>query len=233
MQTTAPHDELKVTALKTRLGAFELSASFSVGAGERVALVGQSGSGKSTLLRTIAGLEPIQEGAITLGATSLSTLKAAEREIGFVFQASALFPALSVLENAGFGLRMRGVSRVDREKQVLPWLERAGLAALRDRSVDALSGGEAQRVAWVRALVWKPRLILLDEPFSALDRETRVGMQKQLLDLHALWPVPLLLVSHDEQEVAAVATRVLRVREHESGTRGRVFWGEESRQRGN
>ncbi len=222
---TAPHDELHVTALKTKLGSFELSADFSIRAGERVALVGQSGSGKSTLLRTIAGLEPIQEGAITLGATVLHTLAAAQREIGFVFQEPALFPVLSVLENAGFALRMRGLPRADREKQVMPWLERAGLAALRDRAVDALSGGEAQRVAWVRALVWKPRLILLDEPFSALDRETRVGLQKQLLELHMLWPVPLLLVSHDEQDVAAVATRTIHIQRKQEG---RFFVGEDA-----
>jgi ABC-type Fe3+/spermidine/putrescine transport system ATPase subunit len=206
-----PGNDLQARGLRVQVGSFELQADFTVRAGERVALLGPSGAGKTTLLRAIAGLEPLSGGKLTLGSLDLTNLPARQREIGFVFQDAALFPSLSVLENAAFALRMRGMPARDREREVMPWLERAGIAALRDRSVEALSGGEAQRVAWVRALVWKPRLILLDEPFSALDRELRTRLQEQLVELHAFWPAPLLVVSHDEQDLNRVASRFVKI----------------------
>ncbi len=218
-----PRADLGVTGLRSRIGGLELEADFAVGAGERVGLVGPSGSGKTSLLRAIAGLDPIEAGSIRLGDTELSGLAPKDRRIGFVFQEPALFPALSVIENAAFGLRMRGAGRGEREKEAMHWLEAAGIAGLRDRSVDSLSGGEAQRVAWIRALIWKPGLILLDEPFSALDRDARSGLQRHLLNLHARRPVPMILVSHDEQDVAALSTRVLRFEVSPDGRKRRVF----------
>jgi len=226
MKTAAkPAEEiLRVRGLAIRVGEreldFELRADLEVGPGERVVLMGPSGSGKSTLLRAIAGIQegfaPLS-GSVRLGERELSGLPPEERDIGFVFQDQALFPSLSVLENAAFGLRMRGVPRSEREAQVRPWLEKLGLTRYADSQVGGLSGGEAQRVAFVRALVWKPRLLLLDEPFSALDPALRDRLRLQLLELHREWPVPMLLVTHDEADVRAIATRTLTIALQQGG----------------
>ena len=128
-----------------------------------------------------------------------------------------MFPSLSVVENAFFGLRMRGVPKDQCEAEALIWLERVGLKSLATASVDTLSGGERQRVAFVRALIWKPRLMLLDEPFSALDTALRATLRHELVELHKLWPVPLLFVTHDQADFEAVATLQLKFEEADSG----------------
>jgi ABC-type sulfate/molybdate transport systems ATPase subunit len=132
--------------------------------------------------------------------------------VGFVFQEAALFPSLDVLGNVIFGLSQQGVPRSEAEKQGLEWLEKVELLDKARSSIGTLSGGEAQRVAFARALIWKPQLILLDEPFSALDAELRQGLRLQLLRLHEQWPVPLLLVSHDAQDLEAIANVRLTLR---------------------
>jgi ABC-type nitrate/sulfonate/bicarbonate transport system ATPase subunit len=111
-----------------------------------------------------------------------------------------------VLENAAFGLRVRGASARERRAAVMPWLEKTGLASRAAEGITHLSGGERQRVAFVRALAWKPRLMLLDEPFSALDPELRSSLRGELLELHRQWPVPLLLVTHLEEDASELAT---------------------------
>lgn len=214
--------KLSVSGLRKKLGDFTLSADFEVQAGERMALLGRSGSGKTTLLRIIAGLDQADEGQISLGGNDLSRVSPERREIGFVFQDSALFPTLSVLENAAFALRMRGMSASDRRVKVMPWLKKLGLAELADSSVAGLSGGERQRIAFVRATVWEPKLILMDEPFSALDMELRKTLRNELISLHQLCPVPLLLVTHDEADVQAVATARLKLQE--SADRAQRKW---------
>lgn len=204
---------LRLEGFRRELGAFALSADFEVKGGERAGLVGRSGSGKTTLLRLIAGLDAVDAGRVSLDGRDITRLAPEARGIGYVFQEQALFPSLSVLENAAFALRMRGASREEREREAMPWLERVGLAGLAGASVLKLSGGERQRVAFVRALMWKPRVLLLDEPFSALDAGLRASLRSQLVELHELWPVPLILVTHDEADLEAVATFRLGIAE--------------------
>ncbi len=189
----------------------ELRADFAVAGGERAALLGSSGSGKTTLLRLLAGLDRADSGRILLDGREITALAPEKRDIGVIFQEQALFPALDVLDNVTFGLRMRGVQAGEREAQGMEWLERVGLASKARSNVNVLSGGERQRVAFARAVSWKPRALLLDEPFSALDPSLRSALRQELLRLHSLWPVPLLLVTHDEADVAELATRRLRI----------------------
>ena len=216
------HTDLRLTGVKKTLPGFHLEADFELRAGERAALVGRSGSGKTTLLRMIAGLDRVDAGGIFLGSEDLTGLAPEKRKLGVVFQDQALFPSLSLLDNASFGLMMRGVSREEREAIVRPWLNRVDLLRQIDSPVDRLSGGERQRVAFVRAWVWNPRAILLDEPFSALDTALRQSLRRQLIDLHAVWPVPLLLVTHDEEDSLQVATTRIVLRE-DSEANLRVF----------
>lgn len=207
--------ELSVKNLVKVRADFELSANFNVGVGERVALVGKSGSGKTTLLRILAGLEPLvgpsDGGQIWLGNEEITHWTPQKREVGFVFQDAVLFQALSVLDNVTFGLRMKGIPRSERDSMGLEWLDRVGLRSKAHGAVDTLSGGEKQRVAFVRALIWKPRFLLLDEPFSALDRGLRESLRAELLELHQLWPAPLLLVTHDENDIQALTTVRLKL----------------------
>jgi ABC-type sugar transport system ATPase subunit len=198
---------LKVENLCIELADFTLHADFFVQAGERVVLWGPSGSGKSTLLRVIAGLEIAglkKSGTLFMGEKNLTRLPPQARDIGFVFQDQVLFPNLSVLDNAAFGLKMRGVGREKREDEARSWLGRVGLGPRADASVEQLSVGERQRVAFIRALIWKPRLILLDEPFSALDPGLRASMRSELLELHRLSQAPLILVTHDQVDVESI-----------------------------
>lgn len=208
-------EDLRLEGVRKSVGDFVLEAEFRIASGERAGLVGRSGSGKTTLLRVIAGLEsldgPGDRGRIWTGQRELTGLPPQVREVGMVFQDQALFPSMSVMENAAFGLRMRGFSKASREAEVLPWLQKVGLAGKAGSPIGWLSGGEAQRVAFVRALVFKPRVILLDEPFSALDAELRSVLRTELLELHRLWPVPMILVSHDPEDLKAIATTRLRV----------------------
>jgi ABC-type Fe3+/spermidine/putrescine transport system ATPase subunit len=201
---------LRLENVKKRIGDFILAADFEIPPGARAVLIGRSGIGKTSLLRLIAGLDNLDDGQdsgrLWVGKKEITHLPPQQRETGLVFQDQALFPALSVLDNVTFGLRMRGSSREERESQALPWLEKVGLAAKLHSSVVSLSGGEAQRVAFVRALIWKPKVILLDEPFSALDPALRASLRRELLDLHQLWPVPLVLVSHDPEDFHQVST---------------------------
>jgi putative spermidine/putrescine transport system ATP-binding protein len=208
-------ENLKVSKIRKNLGEFILEADFEIAAGERAALIGRSGSGKTTLLRLIAGLEGLdpQGGQIFLGSRDISQTPIESRNVGMIFQDSALFPSLSVLGNVIFGLKTHGVSREEAETLGLQWLEKVDLKSKAQSSVSKLSGGEAQRVAFVRALIWKPQLLLLDEPFSALDSELREVLRSELLELHRLWPVPLLLVSHDSQDFDRIAQVKLELRE--------------------
>ncbi|OFZ79262.1 MAG: hypothetical protein A2583_01255 [Bdellovibrionales bacterium RIFOXYD1_FULL_53_11] len=215
-------ESLRLDGVEKKYPGFTLRASFEVGHGARAAVSGRSGSGKTTLLRIIAGLERFDGagdfGRIMIGGDDVTRMPPEKRGIGYVFQDQALFPSMSVLDNAAFGLRMRGMGREERESLVMPWLEKTALAGQARGGVEKLSGGERQRLAFVRALVWKPRVILLDEPFSALDAGLRAAMRAELVSLHLLWPVPLLIVTHDVEDVEAVATA--RVPFSEDAARG-------------
>ena len=175
--------------------------------GEIVAVIGGSGCGKSTLLRAIAGLDRATSGSVTLDDVAIS---APHAEIGIIFQEPRLLPWLSVADNIGFGLS--GLPAEARREKVARALVRVGLSDKADAWPRELSGGQAQRVAIARALVPQPEVLLLDEPFSALDAFTRRDLQDHLLDLWADTRPTLVLVTHDVDEAVVLADRVLVMR---------------------
>jgi sulfonate transport system ATP-binding protein len=182
-------------------------ANLGVQEGEIVAVVGGSGCGKSTLLRLAAGLDRTSRGRIRLDG---ETIEAPHAAVGLVFQEPRLLPWLTVAQNIGFGLSDR--PREERERRVAEVLERVGLADYASRWPRELSGGQAQRVAIARALAPRPKVLLLDEPFSALDAFTRASLQEHLLDLWEAFRPTLILVTHDVEEAAFLADRVLVMR---------------------
>src|SRR6476660_5745692 len=181
--------------------------SLSVGAGEIVAIVGSSGCGKSTLLRAISGLDRPSRGRVLLDGESVTS---PHEKIGIVFQEPRLLPWLSVAGNVGFGLEDR--PRVERNERVVKAMMRVGLADKAAVWPRELSGGQAQRVAIARALVPRPEVLLLDEPFSALDAFTRVSLQDHLLDLWSYFKPTLVLVTHDVDEAIVLADRIMVMR---------------------
>jgi sulfonate transport system ATP-binding protein len=178
--------------------------SLEVAPGEIVAVIGGSGCGKSTLLRAIGGLDPASEGTITLDGERIMR---PHEKIGIIFQEPRLLPWLRVADNVGFGLGDR--PKAERMQRVAAALNRVGLADKATVWPRELSGGQAQRVAIVRALVPRPEVLLLDEPFSALDAFTRADLQDHLLDLWADARPTLILVTHDVDEAIVLADRVM------------------------
>ena len=181
--------------------------SAEIAPGEIVAVIGGSGCGKSTLLRAIAGLDRATSGTVTLDATAIA---APHEKIGIIFQEPRLLPWLSVADNIGFGLS--GLPASERRERVARALDRVGLIDKANAWPRELSGGQAQRVAIARALVPQPEVLLLDEPFSALDAFTRRDLQDHLLDLWADTRPTLVLVTHDVDEAVVLADRVLVMR---------------------
>ncbi|MEO6796674.1 MAG: ABC transporter ATP-binding protein [Candidatus Dormibacter sp.] len=197
------------------LGTFQLDVDFSVGVAQTVALLGPNGAGKTTLLRALAGLVPLDEGRVALDGVALEDTAASirmspeHRPIGMVFQEYLLFPHLTALENVAFGLRCRGRPRTQAEREAHGWLGRVGLADCAAKKPGALSGGQAQRVALVRALATSPRLLLLDEPLSALDASARADVRRDLRRHLDSFEGVRLLVTHDPVEALAMADRLI------------------------
>ncbi|MEW6320511.1 MAG: ABC transporter ATP-binding protein [Acidobacteriota bacterium] len=185
--------------------------SLTVRSGTLTALLGPSGCGKTTTLRVVAGLVAESAGEIRLGGERLSGVPAEHRGIGFVFQKPLLFPHLSVADNVGFGLAMRGVGPAARRSAVLEALELVKLGGFGGRRPRELSGGQEQRVALARALVTRPRLLLLDEPLSALDEHLRRDMRALVSDVQRRLGITTVLVTHDQQEALELADRVALV----------------------
>lgn len=185
--------------------------TFDVGHTEVVALLGSSGSGKSTLLRAIAGLEPLAAGAVSWDAQNLAGVPPHRREFGLVFQDGQLFAHRSVAENVAYGLRVQKVPREARERRVAELLELIGLSGFEARKVTDLSGGERQRVALARSLAPQPRLLLLDEPLSALDQALRTRLAADLSEVLRETKTTAILVTHDEPEAHKIADRVLNL----------------------
>jgi molybdate transport system ATP-binding protein len=189
-----------------------LSVDFAVGPHELLALIGPSGSGKTSVLRAIAGLSRPQAGRITCnGTTWLDTsagiaLSPQQRSVGLVFQDYALFPHLSSLETVA--LAVASHNRQDRLSEARQWLARVNLEGLEARRPAELSGGQRQRVAIARALARKPAVLLLDEPFSAVDQMTRSRLKRELVALRAQLAIPIILVTHDLDEALALADRM-------------------------
>ena len=180
--------------------------------GEFVALLGPSGCGKTTALRVLSGLDEATSGSIAIDGVDVSGLPANKRDIGMVFQSYSLFPHLTVLSNIEFGLRMRKVAKDERRTRALTALEMVGLSAHADRYAHQLSGGQQQRVALARALVTEPRVLLLDEPLSALDARVRVQLREEIRRIQIDLGITTLFVTHDQEEALAVADRVAVMR---------------------
>lgn len=176
--------------------------------GAIVAILGPSGCGKSTLLRAVAGLEPLVSGAVRYDGVDQARVPVHQRGFGLMFQDGQLFEHLSVGRNVGYGLRRAGVGRAEARRQSLALLESVGLDGYADRSPATLSGGQRQRVALARALAPSPRLLLLDEPLSALDRSLRMRLAADVRRLLTDTGTNALLVTHDHEEAFAIADRV-------------------------
>ncbi len=179
--------------------------SLAVAPGEFCALVGPTGSGKSTTLALISGLEPPSEGDVRVMGRPVKGVGA---NIGYVFQADAVFPWKSVLDNVAAGPRYRGLSGKEARRQAQDWIARVGLAGFEDRYPHQLSGGMRKRVALAQTLINSPEVLLMDEPFSALDVQTRSLMENELLDLWSASKASVVFVTHDLEEAIALADRV-------------------------
>lgn len=201
--------------LRVTLGRLHLDVNFMVGAGEVVALLGPNGAGKTTLMRALVGLVPIDEGRVELEGIMLDEraqgvrVPPERRRIGFMFQDHLLFPHMSIVDNVAFGLRAAGVPAAPARATAREWLGRVHLAEHAAARPHQLSGGQAQRVALARALAPAPRLLLLDEPLSALDAEARLTVRRELRTHLDAFPGPCLLVTHDPVEAIALADRLL------------------------
>ncbi|HEY3414409.1 MAG TPA: sulfate ABC transporter ATP-binding protein [Armatimonadota bacterium] len=206
---------IHIRNIRKSFGAFEAlrDVSLEVGTGELVALLGPSGSGKTTLLRTIAGLETPTSGAISLAGEDASSRSVRERGVGFVFQHYALFRHMTVFENVAFGLRVRPrktrPSRAEIREKVTELLSLVQLEGLSDRHPAELSGGQRQRVALARALAVEPKVLLLDEPFGALDARVRQDLRRWLRRLHDELHITSVFVTHDQEEAMEVADRIV------------------------
>lgn len=176
--------------------------------GEFVSLLGPSGCGKTTALRVLAGLEPATEGAVVLDGRDVSRVATNKRDIGMVFQSYSLFPHLRVLDNTAFGLRRRGVRPSAARQRAGDALDLVGLGHLADRYAHQLSGGQQQRVALARALVTEPRVLLLDEPLSALDAKVRVQLRDEIRRIQLRLGTTTVFVTHDQEEALAVSDRI-------------------------
>jgi putative spermidine/putrescine transport system ATP-binding protein len=182
--------------------------TLDIAPGEFVSLLGPSGCGKTTALRVLAGLEPSSGGAILLGDRDVSRVPTNKRDIGMVFQSYSLFPHLRVADNVAFGLRRRGVAKTPAARSALDALALVGLAELADRYPHQLSGGQQQRVALARALVTEPRVLLLDEPLSALDAKVRVQLRDEIRRIQLRLGITTVFVTHDQEEALAVSDRI-------------------------
>jgi sulfate/thiosulfate transport system ATP-binding protein len=206
---------IRVSHLSKSFGPVKVvdDVSFEVRPGELVALLGPSGGGKSTILRIIAGLEPADSGEVWLDGERVDGVHARDRQVGFVFQHYALFRHMTVAQNIAFGLRVQGVSRERQQKRVAELLGLMGLRGLDDRYPSQLSGGQRQRVALARALAPEPKLLLLDEPFGAVDAKVREELRRWLRRLHDEVHTTSIFVTHDQEEAFAVSDRMMIIRQ--------------------
>jgi ABC-type sugar transport system ATPase subunit len=185
---------------------------------ERVVILGGSGTGKSTLLRTVAGFMAPLQGELLIDDHCVSRsgeilIPPYERKLGMVFQDLALWPHLNVAENITFGLKMQRVPKAQRERRLKEYLEMIGLEGFAHKSIDTLSGGERQRVALARALITQPRILLMDEPLSSLDKSLNRQLRTEIVRLQEKLGFTLLYVTHDQEEAAQIATRTLYIKQ--------------------
>lgn len=186
--------------------------SLGVEKGTVMTLLGPSGCGKTTLLRTLAGFVAPDAGAVRVGGRDITDLPPNRRQVGYVFQSYALFPHLDVASNVAYGLRVRRVGRAETQDRVRKALDLVSLSAFADRYPARLSGGQQQRVAIARAMVLEPEVLLLDEPFNALDAKLRLSMQIELRKLIERVGITSIFVTHDQQEAMTLSDRVAVMR---------------------
>ena len=207
--------------------------SLEVAEGEFVALLGPSGCGKSTLMKTIAGILPVQSGKIFLDGRDITSLPVHKRGTVVVFQDMRLFPHKSVAENVAFPMKIQGISKAQRLRTAAELLEKVQMGGFENRKPGELSGGQQQRVALARALAAQPKLLLLDEPFSALDENLREEMRRLVLQLHREFRMTVILVTHDREEALSMSDRVALLfdgRLGQIGTPRQVYRHPENRQ---
>lgn len=200
---------IAVEGLSVRAGAFAVEdVSFAVGTGEYAVLMGRTGCGKTTLLEAVCGLKPVRGGRVLLLGRDVTDLPPADRGVGYVPQDLALFPTMTVRENLGFALEVRRWNPLAAARRVEEVSDMLGLGHLLDRRPQGLSGGESQRVALGRALAFRPAVLLMDEPLSALDEDTRGGMYGLLRSVQRQTGVTTLHVTHSRAEARALADRL-------------------------
>ena len=201
---------IEITQVSKHYGAFQALFDVSLGIrkGEFVTLLGPSGSGKTTLLKVLAGFEPVSQGRILLEGRDITRVPPEKRNFGLVFQGYALFPHMTVHDNIAYPLRVRRRPRAEIEDRVTALLKLVQLEKFAGRKPLALSGGQQQRVALARALVFKPDLLLLDEPMSALDKKLRHDLQEELRAIHSTLGTTFINVTHDQEEAMHMSDRI-------------------------
>ncbi len=183
--------------------------SFQIEEGKLIGLLGPSGSGKTTILRMIAGLELPDSGDILIGGTRVNDIEAGKRGIGFVFQNYALFKSMTIYDNVAFGLKVQKVDKKEIKERVTELIELVGLKGLENRYPHQLSGGQRQRVAFARALAPRPKLLLLDEPFAAIDSKIRKELRSWLKEIITKLNITSIFVTHDQDEAVEVADEII------------------------
>jgi len=202
---------LSIQHVKKSFGDLTVVQDFNldVGTGEFISFLGPSGCGKTTVLRMVAGFEEPTAGKIVIGGKDVTRLKPNQRNIGMVFQAYALFPNLTVAQNIGFGLKVAGIGKAESDKRVAEMLELIKLPSFGDRYPYQLSGGQQQRVALARAIAPKPKLLLLDEPLSALDAKVRVSLRDEIRAIQKELGITTVFVTHDQEEALSISDRIV------------------------
>ena len=202
---------LEIEHLEKSFGATRVVKDFNLGIekGEFISLLGPSGCGKTTVLRMVAGFETPSSGAIRIDGQDVVNTRPNQRQIGMVFQAYALFPNLTVAQNVGFGLKIAGMARAEAEDRVTEMLRLIGLPDLGARYPFQLSGGQQQRVALARALAPSPRVLLLDEPLSALDAKIRVSLRTEIREIQQSLGITTIFVTHDQEEALSISDRIV------------------------
>jgi molybdate transport system ATP-binding protein len=209
--TTATADILRVD-IRVEREAMPVCAAFEIPAHSTLALIGPNGSGKSTIAHAIAGLIPGVIGTITLGDQAFDSdadrLAIRDRRIGCVFQSPMLFGHMRVIDNVAYGIRAAGVSKRESRNRAAPFLERFGIADLAMQRADRLSGGQAQRVAIARAVAMEPRVLILDEPFAAIDAKAKIELRQLVRDILVSFPGPCLYITHDPIDALTLGDKI-------------------------
>ncbi len=202
---------LELTNLEKVFGTNRVVTDFTLGIekGEFISLLGPSGCGKTTVLRMVAGFETPTSGTIRIDGQDVTALRTNQRAIGMMFQAYALFPNMTVADNVAFGLKVKGVPKGERDARVAEMLRLIGLSDLGNRFPFQMSGGQQQRVALARALAPRPRVLLLDEPLSALDAKVRVSLRNEIREIQRELGITTIFVTHDQEEAMSISDRIV------------------------